>query len=76
MNFITYVRKGGEAIVSNPQIWLVVLSLLSAAPVFGQGLPGDGDPDVPVDGGIVTVVGGAIYYGMRQLRKGTDRSKS
>ncbi|MEK0440844.1 MAG: hypothetical protein RLZZ504_1760 [Bacteroidota bacterium] len=75
MNFITYVRKGGEAIVSNPQIWLVVLSLLSAAPVFGQGLPG-GDPDVPVDGGIVTVVGGAIYYGMRQLRKGTDRSKS
>jgi len=75
VNFITYVRKGGEAIVSKPQIWLVVLSLLSAAPVFGQGLPG-GDPDVPVDGGIVTVVGGAIYYGMRQLRKGTDRSKS
>ena len=75
MNFITYVRKGGEAIVSNPQIWLVVLSLLSAAPVLGQGLPGS-DPDVPVDGGIVTVVGGAIYYGMRQLRKGTDRHQS
>jgi hypothetical protein len=38
-----------------------------------QGLPDNGnggsDPDVPVDGGIVTVVGGAIYFGMKQLRK-------
>lgn len=38
-----------------------------------QGLPDNGsggsDPDVPVDGGIVTVVGGAIYFGIKQLAK-------
>lgn len=76
MKLIANVRKGAEAFVSNPQVGLVILSLLAAVPVMGQGLPGGGDPDVPVDGGIVTVVGGAIYYGMRRLRKRPDSNGS
>lgn len=75
MKLIANVRKGAEAFVSNPQVGLVILSLLAAVPVMGQGLP-NSDPDVPVDGGIVTVVGGAIYYGMRRLRKRPDSNES
>jgi hypothetical protein len=47
--------------------------LLFGTQLWAQGLPDNGsggtDPDVPVDGGIVTVVGGALYFGIKQLRK-------
>lgn len=33
------------------------------------------DPDgVPVDGGILTVIGGALYFGSRQLRQNKKNS--
>lgn len=35
------------------------------------------DPDgVPVDGGLITIVGGALYIGMRQLRKNSNESEN
>lgn len=34
--------------------------------------PTDPDAGVPVDGGLVTVIGGALYFGGRQLRKKKD----
>jgi hypothetical protein len=35
---------------------------------YGIDPPADPDAGVPVDGGILTVIGGALYYGARQLR--------
>ncbi|MCE2877462.1 MAG: hypothetical protein LW772_07320 [Bacteroidetes bacterium] len=53
---------------------------LFSAYVSAQGLPDNGsggaDPDVPVDGGIVTILGGAIYFGIKQLRKKEDGDNS
>ncbi len=53
--------------------FILFFGSFSALTVCAQGLPDNGsggsDPDVPVDGGIVTVVGGAVYFGIKQLRK-------
>jgi hypothetical protein len=35
------------------------------------GLPG-GDPDVPLDGGILVLVAAGIYYGVKKIRNKND----
>ena len=44
---------------------LLFPNILSSAP----GAPGGGEADVPIDGGIFTVVGAAAAYGAYKLRK-------
>ncbi len=48
-------------------ILLVALAVTTKA-VFAQGVPDDPDLQVPVDGGIVSVVGSAIAYGVYRLK--------
>lgn len=48
---------------------LLILGFVAAA-LYAQGTPNtDPDLQVPVDGGIFTVVGGAIAYGVAKARK-------
>lgn len=46
-------------------------SVLFTSTLLAQGIPPDPDiiTAVPVDGGIFTVVGSAVAYGMHRLRK-------
>lgn len=75
MNLANKALKGFSIMVSNPLVWALFVIVFMSAPLAAQGLPG-GDPDVPVDGGIVTVVGGAVLFGLRQLRKERNNDPS
>lgn len=49
----------------------LTLAALTAQVVLAQGVPPDPDiiTQVPVDGGIFTVVGSAVAYGLHRLKK-------
>jgi len=48
---------------------LFSIAILSATIIYAQGTPDDPDAQVPIDGGIFTVVGAAAAYGAYKLRK-------
>ena len=52
----------------NFKLFLLVALAISTKAVFAQGVPDDPDLQVPVDGGIVSVVGSAIANGVYRLK--------
>ncbi len=52
----------------NFKLFALVALAISTKAVFAQGVPDDPDLQVPVDGGIVSVVGSAIAYGVYRLK--------
>jgi hypothetical protein len=52
----------------NFKLFLLVVLAVSTKAVFAQGVPDDPDLQVPVDGGIFTVVGSAVAYGVYRLK--------
>jgi hypothetical protein len=52
----------------NFKLFVLVALAISTKAVFAQGVPDDPDLQVPVDGGIVSVVGSAIAYGVYRLK--------
>jgi hypothetical protein len=53
---------------------LLIMALILSAEISiadDPGLPG-GDPDVPIDGGVVILVIAGLYYGIRNIRNEKD----
>jgi hypothetical protein len=44
------------------------VAVVATKAVFAQGIPDDPDIAVPIDGGIFTVVGSAVAYGVYRLK--------
>jgi hypothetical protein len=59
---------------SNVKFLVTLLAFLATNFIFAQGIPDDPDiQQVPVDGGIFTVVGSAITYGVYRLRNKNNK---
>ncbi len=52
---------------------LTVMSVLCFTSLMAQGVPDDPDIQVPVDGGIFTVVGSAVAYGVYRMRNKNNK---
>jgi len=50
------------------RITLLLVAVIATKLAMAQGMPDDPDIQVPVDGGIFTVVGSAVAYGVHRLR--------
>ncbi len=48
-------------------------AILCTTTLMAQGVPDDPDIQVPVDGGIFTVVGSAVAYGVYRLRNKSSK---
>lgn len=48
-------------------------AILCTTTLMAQGVPDDPDISVPVDGGIFTVVGSAVAYGVYRLRNKSSK---
>ncbi len=46
----------------------LIAAVVATKTVLAQGIPDDPDIAVPVDGGIFTVVGSAVAYGVYRLK--------
>jgi hypothetical protein len=46
---------------------VLLISSFNVSKADDPGLPG-GDPDVPIDGGILVLVAAGIYYGVKRIR--------
>jgi len=53
---------------------LIVVLLMLQMTAFAQGNPGlpDGDPDVPIDGGMVALLVAGAAYGVKKIRDMKD----
>ncbi len=49
------------------------MSVLCFTSLMAQGVPDDPDIQVPVDGGIFTVVGSAVAYGVYRMRNKNNK---
>lgn len=63
-----------SAIVLLSGIFFIAFSLLPAT-VFGQPDPG-GDPDAPIDGGVVLLIAAGVGYGVKRTREQRKKNKS
>ena len=50
------------------RILALFVAVVATKAVFAQGIPDDPDIQVPVDGGIFTVLGSAVAYGVYRLK--------
>ena len=55
------------------KLLLTVASVLCFTTLMAKGVPDDPDIQVPVDGGIFTVVGSAVAYGVYRMRNKNNK---